>query len=126
MMANGRKGCKGCEMILTRSVSEGLFGTASTQEAPRLRVGLVLLFAVGAAAATAAEPRVMRDVEYARVGNISLKLDLYVPSDAKAAPLIVWVHGGAWRSGSKANPSVLPLTDRGFAIASVDYRLSPV
>ena len=79
-----------------------------------------------AAANSAAEPRAMRDIEYARVGDTPLKLDLYLPADAKAAPLVVWVHGGAWRSGSKANPSILPLTDRGFAIASVDYRLSPV
>jgi acetyl esterase/lipase len=40
--------------------------------------------------------------------------------------LIVWVHGGAWRSGSKADVPILPLMEHGFAIASVDYRLSPV
>ncbi|MBW8884950.1 MAG: alpha/beta hydrolase, partial [Planctomycetia bacterium] len=52
--------------------------------------------------------------------------DLYVPMKAKSPPLVVWVHGGAWKGGSKNNPSVLPLTDRGYALASVDYRLSPV
>src|SRR5206468_5491503 len=41
-------------------------------------------------------------------------------------PVVVWVHGGAWRGGSKSNPSILPLTEKGFAVASVDYRLSPV
>ena len=65
-------------------------------------------------------------MEYARVGEASLKLDLYVPANVKSPPLVVWVHGGAWRGGSKNNPSVLPLTDRGYAVASVDYRLSPV
>src|SRR5262245_43408851 len=74
----------------------------------------------------AEDVRTIRDVEYARVGETSLKLDLYVPAAAKSPPVVVWVHGGAWRSGSKANPSVLPLTDRGYAVASVDYRLSPV
>src|SRR5262245_16708616 len=73
------------------------------------------------------EVRVSRDVEYGRVGDVPLKLDLYVPTNVKAQPpVVVWVHGGAWRSGSKNNPSVLPLTDRGYAVASVDYRLSPV
>jgi acetyl esterase/lipase len=72
------------------------------------------------------EVRVSKDVEYGRVGDVSLKLDLYVPSNVKAPPVVVWVHGGAWRGGSKSNPSVLPLTERGFAVASVDYRLSPV
>jgi acetyl esterase/lipase len=74
----------------------------------------------------AAEPRVVRDVEYARAGDISLKLDLYVPANAQSPPLVVWVHGGAWRGGSKSNPSILPLTEKGYAIASVDYRLSTV
>jgi acetyl esterase/lipase len=72
------------------------------------------------------EIRVTRDIEYARVGDISLKLDLYVPANSKSPPLVVWVHGGAWRGGSRANPSVLPLTGGGWAIASLDYRLSPV
>src|SRR4051812_14223523 len=72
------------------------------------------------------ELRTSRDLEYARVGDTSLKLDLYVPAAAKSPPVVVWVHGGAWRSGSKNNPSVLPLTERGYAVASVDYRLSPV
>ncbi len=42
-----------------------------------------------------------------------------------AAPTIVWVHGGAWRAGSKDNVPVLHWRTRGFAVASVDYRLSP-
>jgi len=79
-----------------------------------------------ASAQAADEVRVSRDVEYGRVEDVSLKLDLYVPATVKAPPLVVWIHGGAWRSGSKNNPSVLPLTDRGYAVASVDYRLSPV
>jgi acetyl esterase/lipase len=77
-------------------------------------------------AGAADDIRITRDLEYARVGETSLKLDLYVPTNAKSPPVIVWIHGGAWRSGSKNNPSVLPLTESGFAIASVDYRLSPV
>jgi acetyl esterase/lipase len=76
--------------------------------------------------ASADEIRVVRDIEYAHVGDTPLKLDLYVPTNAKSPPLVVWVHGGAWKGGSKNNPSVLPLTDRGYAVASVDYRLSTV
>jgi len=70
------------------------------------------------------EVRILRDVEYARVGDTPLKLDLYVPANVKTPPLVVWVHGGAWKGGSKNNPSVLPLTQHGYALASVDYRLS--
>jgi len=87
---------------------------------------LVGLLGFSAVSSIADDVKIERDIEYARVGDISLKLDLYVPMKAKSPPLVVWVHGGAWKGGSKNNPSVLPLTDRGYALASVDYRLSPV
>ena len=73
--------------------------------------------------------KAIRNVEYAKVGGKSLKLDLYVPEKAKTSatkpPLLVWIHGGAWRAGSKAgiNGSFLGLTREGYAAASIDYRL---
>lgn len=76
--------------------------------------------------AQAAELRTTRDIEYARAGDVSLKLDLYVPEASQPPPVVVWVHGGAWRSGSKKETPLMPLTERGFAVASVEYRLSPV
>ncbi len=45
--------------------------------------------------------QVIRDVEYARVGEHSLKMDLHLLSKERRSPILVWVHGGAWRSGSK-------------------------
>ena len=66
----------------------------------------------------------MRDLEYARVDGSPLLLDLYLPPRPLNAPLIVWVHGGAWRSGSKENVPILNLVKSGYAIASVNYRLS--
>ena len=70
------------------------------------------------------DSNIIRDVEYARVGERSLKFDLHVPHGKLRAPLIVWVHGGAWRSGSKSNPPLAKLVEEGYAVASVDYRLS--
>ncbi len=69
-------------------------------------------------------PRVIRDVEYARAGDRALKLDLHLPPGKLRSPLIVWVHGGAWRSGSKKDMPLGKLVAEGYAIASVDYRLS--
>lgn len=63
------------------------------------------------------------DIEYARVGDQALKLDLYLPK-AVNPPLLIYVHGGAWRAGSKMDVPILKLLNHGFAIASVDYRLS--
>src|SRR3954465_7536165 len=68
--------------------------------------------------------QIVRNVEYARVGTNGLKLDLYVPHGKARAPLIVWVHGGAWRSGSRSNMPLTKLVEEGYAVASVDYRLS--
>ena len=69
---------------------------------------------------------ILRDVEYAAVDGISLKLDLYLPDTPDPSTLIVWVHGGAWRSGSKDRVAIKDMVQRGFAIASVNYRLTPV
>jgi acetyl esterase/lipase len=63
------------------------------------------------------------DIEYARVGDQALKLDLYLPK-AVNPPLLIYVHGGAWRAGSKSDVPILKLLNHGFAIATVDYRLS--
>ena len=68
--------------------------------------------------------RVIKDVEYAAIGDRSLELDLYVPKSDSVDGIIVWIHGGAWRSGSKKKVPVLGFVEKGWAIASVDYRLS--
>ncbi len=56
-------------------------------------------------------------------------LDLWVPKGAKAAPLVLYVHGGGWKRGSKdtAMGNALPghLVGQGYAFASINYRLVP-
>ena len=51
-------------------------------------------------------------------------LDLYLPATTKPAPLILWVHGGAWRMGSKEDSVPLEYLAEGYAVASINYRLS--
>ena len=69
--------------------------------------------------------RQLRDIPYVPGGSERQRLDLYLPAaGGPARPLIVWVHGGSWLAGDK-NACVAPwLLDRGYAIASIDYRLS--
>ncbi|MFT5091587.1 MAG: acetyl esterase/lipase [Porticoccaceae bacterium] len=90
----------------------------------------VLSLTIAASSSVSAEDRfeiqVSRDIEFAKVDGHSLKLDLYRPVGATSPQLVVWVHGGAWRAGSKDGMPLGELVRRGFAIASVDYRLSPV
>ncbi len=68
--------------------------------------------------------QVIREVEYAHVGEQALNLDLYLPHKTARSPLIVWVHGGAWRSGSRNDMPLGKLVEDGYAVASVDYQLS--
>ena len=69
---------------------------------------------------------VARDLEYANVGGISLRLDLYTPLEepSQSLPLIVWIHGGAWRAGDKQRCPALRFVTKGYVVASINYRLS--
>ena len=82
---------------------------------------LALATALVGIASHAAE--VKRDIEYAKVDELSLKLDIYLPEKARP-PLIVYVHGGAWRGGAKSDMPLGALVQEGFTVASIDYRLS--
>lgn len=81
---------------------------------------LAALLLLGAAAGAQVSPSAA-DVEYARADGEPLLLDLYLPREANA-PLLVWVHGGAWQRGSKADMPLGALVERGYAIASVEFR----
>jgi arylformamidase len=77
-----------------------------------------------AAAARAPAPQTLA------YGHDSLQaLDLWVPQGAKNAPLVLYVHGGGWKRGSKnsaANgPMPAHMLAQGYAFASIDYRLVP-
>jgi len=65
------------------------------------------------------------DITYATIGETELKLDLHLPDGAASPPLVIWIHGGAWRTGSKADPPAR-FVQSGFALASVGFRQSTV
>ena len=69
--------------------------------------------------------RKVSDRVFAEVDGRELLLDLYLPQSSKPLPLIVYVHGGAWRAGSKDSMTLTALLGAGYAIASVEYRLTP-
>jgi acetyl esterase/lipase len=77
-------------------------------------------------AAFAADATVQKDIPYVANGHPRQTLDLYLPAGEHAAPLplIVWIHGGAWKLGSKDWITVRYLVDHGYALASIGYRFS--
>ena len=73
-------------------------------------------------------PSIVRsaDIPYAVVNGQELMLDLYLPANVESPPLLVYVHGGAWRFGARDSVSPIDLVEHGYAIASVSFRLTPV
>ncbi len=109
---------------------------------------LLVVLAAGAAGTVAAGDRVggtaasaLLDgstVEYCRPDGIPLAMDLARPAGRAAGPVALFLHGGGLVSGNRrpsgpgallAGSRLVPLRDaltaRGFAVASIDYRLAP-
>ena len=47
-----------------------------------------------------------------------------LPNTQTARPLVIWIHGGGWRGGDKKGGPMQALLKAGFAVASINYRLS--
>jgi acetyl esterase/lipase len=56
------------------------------------------------------------------------RLDVYAPRGVKEAPVVIFVHGGEWTRGDKANVSYKPkfLNENGIVFVSINYRLTPL
>ncbi|MHC4341460.1 MAG: alpha/beta hydrolase fold domain-containing protein [Planctomycetota bacterium] len=90
------------------------------------RILFLVLAAAWAAPAESDGPQIHRGLVFSKPGGVELKLDLYLPRRARTPrPLVVWIHGGGWRKGSRTRCPAAFLTQEGFAVASVDYRLAP-
>lgn len=86
---------------------------------------IALLLLPLAALHGAEHPPALLDVPYAEGGKTSQRLDLFLPAAlSKPGPLLVWIHGGGWREGDKRGHPLRAFADRGFAIASINYRLT--
>src|SRR6266567_4250515 len=75
----------------------------------------------------AAEPQIHRGLAYAEPKNERQMLDVYVPTEGKNLPVVVWIHGGGWKRGDKADVFAKPqaFVDKGFVLVSINYRFVP-
>lgn len=64
---------------------------------------------------------------YATVEGEDLAVDVYLPEASGPVPAVVYVHGGGWSGGSRSEsaPWQQWLSDQGYAVFSIDYRLAP-
>ena len=70
---------------------------------------------------------VEKEVVYARVGEQTLALDIYRPDTDLLPPVVLYLHGGGWAVGDKADGSLErleALARNGVAVASANYRLT--
>jgi acetyl esterase/lipase len=92
-----------------------------------MKYGLVVLILTIGAAFAAPELRRINDIDYVGDANPRQTLDLYIP-EAKTEssyPVVLWIHGGAWRQGSKDRPGrALKAAGLNCAIVSINYRLT--
>ena len=89
---------------------------------------LLILFCTGIGLASGA-PDLERisDVDYTGDANPRHALDLYLPKvkGETPYPVLLWIHGGAWKKGSKDQPGrALKVAGLKCAIVSINYRLT--
>jgi triacylglycerol lipase len=69
----------------------------------------------------------VRGAVYSSPGGEKLKADLYQPQGAGPFPAILVVHGGAWRSGNRAQLAWAAqiMARRGYVAVAIEYRHAP-
>ncbi len=72
------------------------------------------------------DQKVIRDLKYSSVDSEAVKLDLYFPAETCTGkhPLIIKIHGGAFKEGDKYPVVTKFLTDACYVVASLNYRMS--
>jgi acetyl esterase/lipase len=73
-------------------------------------------------------PPLNSDIEFAKVGDVSLTLDAFVPEGPGPFPTCVLVHGGGFVRGDKQTyikPLLGPLSEARFTWFTINYRLAP-
>ncbi len=73
------------------------------------------------------EVKIHAGIPYAEPKNERQMLDVYSPANGTNLPVVVWIHGGGWRRGDKADVHKKPqaFVDRGFVLVSISYRFVP-
>lgn len=89
---------------------------------------LALLCAAAAqAVAEEPQPQHLRNVVYARLGDVDLDADVFLPAGDGPHPGVLLVHGGAWSRGHKSEMKFVGklLAEQGYTAVSITYRLAP-
>jgi acetyl esterase/lipase len=126
--------CQGEPMRITTITSLILASTLtltllSLTGCDRIQQGVLRMMLEPAAPDSAEDIQVISNIVYSQTPQGDLLLDLYLPAESAAEPLpvVLFFFGGAFEMGNKHQLALydvetLPLD--GFAVVSIDYRLS--
>lgn len=90
-------------------------------------LSFISVLATGCFLKTPKGVQVEKNIEFANVNGQSLQLDIYRPDQiGKKLPVIVWLYGGGWESGSKWPCPIAFMATQQMAIVSINYRLDSV
>ncbi|HVS33929.1 MAG TPA: alpha/beta hydrolase [Thermoanaerobaculia bacterium] len=95
-----------------------------------MKLTLLLMLALAAPAQYPPTPgtgtfSITEALEYASVDGKPLLLDLRIPDGPGPHPVIIYLHAGAWITGDRTGGPAIRQARRGYAVASIDYRLAP-
>ncbi|MEY3896912.1 MAG: Carboxylesterase NlhH, partial [Verrucomicrobiota bacterium] len=76
-------------------------------------IGILFAISLHCAAAETGAPAEFADLVYATTPERDLCVDIFVPSDIPRPPLVLYIHGGGWKNGSRKTPFVRPLAAQG-------------
>src|SRR5690606_21876066 len=108
---------------LNRRIGVGMIRAAFNREGARTRRAM-------AAHLPAVPVTSVEGLSY-RAGDPDALLDIHYPASAASTdarlPVLIWIHGGAWLSGSRqdAAPLFRLLAAEGYAVVAPDYSLAP-
>jgi acetyl esterase/lipase len=67
-----------------------------------------------------------KDIVYANVDGVELKLDLARPEKGRRLPAVIFIFGGSWRTGSRTQYSseLRKAAEKGYLAVTIDHRLT--
>ncbi|MCA9247341.1 MAG: alpha/beta hydrolase [Planctomycetales bacterium] len=89
---------------------------------------LILLLVISPLSSVKADDMIIkRDIPYVHPKNDRQILDVYSPAAGAEHPVVIWLHGGAWRFGDKRSVQSKPqaFVDHDYVFVAINYRFVP-
>jgi acetyl esterase/lipase len=92
---------------------------------PRVIITAVVVFLLISSPLYAGTFSLHEAIEFAAPDDERLLMDLRIPDGRGPHPVILYLHSGAWIMGDRFGGPAIRQATRGYAVASIEYRLAP-